>query len=150
MAKTKFLARDLVLEILTGTGPDVWTPVGGLNTLTHSPSTERADTTGFDENGRPTHLVAQRGDAWALAGFAMLDVSSGAKDPGQEAIEASGREMGAAAEETYRMTDPGGNRIRYVGTVEVTLPGGGHNDAASWTANIEITGDVIYDPAPAS
>lgn len=148
MASTKFLARDLTIEVETA--PDVWTAIGGLNTLTHSPSTERADTTGFDENGRPTHLVAQRGDSWALAGFAMEDVVTGAKDAGQEYIEASAREMATAAEEEYRITDPGGNRIRFTATAEVTLHGGGHNDAAAWACNLEITGQYIYDPAPAS
>ena len=147
MAKTKFLARDLVLQVKIAS---TYTAVGGLNTLTHSPSTERADTTGFDENGRPTHIVAQRGDSWALAGHALVDVGTGEKDAGQDYIEASAREVGTAAEEQYRITDPGGNYIEFMATAEVTNPGGGHNDAASWAANIEITGDVTYVPASAS
>jgi len=148
MARTKFLARDLTIEVQTAV--DTWTPIGGLNTLTHSPSTERADTTGFDENGRPTHLVAQRGDSWELAGFALVDVESGEKDPGQEYIETSAQEMGLAAEETYRITDPGGNALQFAATAELTRPGGGHNDAASWAASIEMTGEPTYTPASAS
>lgn len=150
MAKTKFLARDLVIEVLTSAGPDVWTPIGGLNSLTHSPSTERADTTGFDENGRPTHLVAQRGDSWELAGHALVDVETGAKDAGQQYIEDSAQEMGLAAEETYRITDPGGNALQFAATAELTRPGGGHNDAASWAASIEMTGEPTYTPAGSS
>ena len=145
MAKTKFLARDLSIDVSIAA---VWTAVGGLNTLTHSPSTERADTTGFDENGRPTHLVAQRGDSWELAGHALVDIANGDKDAGQDYIEGLARAMGAAAEGLFRMTDPGGNKIEFSATPEVKLPGGGHNVAAAWGATIEITGPVTYTPAP--
>lgn len=145
MAKTKFLARDLSIDVSISS---VFTAIGGLETLTHSPSTERADTTGFDENGRPTHLVAQRGDSWELAGFALVDVANGDKDAGQDYIEGLGRAFGTAAEGLFRMTDPGGNKIEFAGTVEVKLPGGGHNDAATWGATVEITGPVTYTPAP--
>lgn len=151
MAATKFLARDLTIEVRTGVGPDVWTAIGGLNSLTHSPSTERADTTGFDENGRPTHIVAQRGDSWDLAGHALLDVAAvgEGKDPGQLAVETLAQAIGAAAEGRFRITDPAGNRLEFSGTVELTRPGGGHNDAANWAASIEVTGAPAYTPSVA-
>lgn len=156
MAATKFLARDLAIAISTaagvdtiaGTADDTWTPIKGLNSLTHSPATERADTSSFDSNGRAEHLVAQRGDSFDLAGFALEDTATGDRDPGQEAVEASGKQVGPAAERWYQITSPGGNIVRFKATAEVTMAGGGTNDAAAWSANIEITGEPVYVPAP--
>jgi hypothetical protein len=150
MALTKFLARDLTIEVRTAVGPDVWTHIGGLDTLTHSPSTERADTTGFDDQGRPTHIVAQRGDSWDIAGKALIDVGAtgdATKDPGQLAVETLSRAIGAAAEGRFRITDPAGNEQEFSATAELTQPGGGTNDAASWGASLEVTGAPTFTPA---
>ena len=146
MPLTKFLARDLVIEIRTAVGPDVWTPIKGLDTFTHSPSSENADTTGFDDQGRATHIKAQRGDSFELAGKALIDVAAvgEGKDPGQKAVETLGRAVGAAAEGRFRITDPATNRLEFSATVEVTNPGGGTNDAASWGATLEVTGAPTY------
>lgn len=145
MAVTKFLARDLQIDINTGSvAVPVWTPVGGLNTLTHSPSSEKADTTDFDSNGRAEHLVVQRGDEWALAGFSLEDVADGARDPGQTAVEALAQLVGAASLDQFRLTSPGGNTSTFMASAEVTLAGGGHNDAAAWAATITVSGLVTY------
>jgi hypothetical protein len=126
MAVTRFLARDLTIEISTGPGvdtisgtaDDTWTPILGLNTLSHSPSTNRADAGGFDSNGRAKHLVTERGDTWTLSGHSLEDVATGDRDPGQ------------------------------AGSAELTHPGGGHNDIASWSTTIEVDGEPTYIPAP--
>jgi hypothetical protein len=160
MAITKYLARDLSIGIHTaagvdtilGTEDDVVTNVGGLNSLTHAPSTTRADTSSFDSNGRDEHLPASRGDTWTLAGFSLEDVSGGAnagdRDPGQTAVEALGKLVGPAGIGWFTITSPGGNKIRFEASAEVTLGGGGHNDAAAWQAVIQITGEPVYVPAP--
>lgn len=159
MAITKFLARDLSIAISTdpgtdtisGTTDDTWTPINGLNSLTHAPSTSRADTSAFDSNGRDEHLVASRGETWTLAGFALEDVSGGAgagdRDPGQEAVEASSKLVGPAGMAFYRITSPGGNVIIFEASAEVTLMGGGHNDAAAWQAVLQVNGEPTYTPA---
>src|SRR5689334_4791838 len=103
MAVTKFLARDLSIDINTGTpGVPVWTPVKGLNTLTHSPSSTDAETTDFDSDGRAEHMKAERGDSWTLAGFSLEDVADGSRDPGQAAVEALGRAVGLASLGQFR------------------------------------------------
>lgn len=149
MAETKYLARDITAEVYAGDGV-TRLPIEGLESLTHSPSTERADTTGFDENGRPTHIVAQRGDSWAMTGHAVEDVATGARPAGQTRCEDLAKLIGLSAEGKFRLTSPGGNAIVFNATVELTHPGGAHNDPASWGISVEITGDVIYDAAPAS
>ncbi len=156
MATTKFLARDLAIAISTGVGidtvggtaDDTWTPIGGLNSLTHSPSTSRADTSAFDSNGRDEHLVASRGESWTLAGFAIEDVATGARDVGQEAVEALGKLVGPAGLGYFKVTSPGGNEIIFQASAEVTLHGGGHNDAAAWQAAVQVNGEPTYIAAP--
>jgi len=151
MATTKFLARDLAISVRTAVGPDVFTPILGLDTLTHSPATEKADTTGFDEDGRATHIVAQRSESWELAGKALLDVAAvgEGKDPGQKAVEVLADAVGAAAEGRFQLVDPAGNKREFSATVEHTRPGGGHNDGATWGATLEMTGPAVYTPSVA-
>lgn len=156
MAVTKFLARDLAIAISTapgvdtipGTADDTWVDIGGLNSLTHAPSTSRADTSSFDSNGRDEHLIASRGETWTLAGFALEDVANGTRDAGQEAAEALGKLVGPAGLGYFKITSPGGNTIIFQASVETTLHGGGHNDAAAWQAVLTVNGEPVYTPSP--
>lgn len=145
MAVTKFLARDLDIEINTGTiGSPTWTAIGGLNSLTHSPSSTDAETTDFDSDGRAEHMKAERGDSWTLAGFTLEDVATGDRDPGQAAVETLGKALGLSSLGQFRISSPGGNTITFMASAEVTLAGGGNNDAAAWQAAITVSGDVTY------
>lgn len=145
MAITKFLARDLTIEINTGTIPaPVWTGIGGLNSLTHSPSSADAETTDFDSNGRAEHMKAERGDSWTLAGFALEDVTTGDRDAGQSAVETLARAVGLSSLGQFRITSPGGNTITFMASAETTLNGGGNNDAAAWQAALTVSGAVSY------
>lgn len=145
MAVTKFLARDLDIEINTGTiGSPVWTAIGGLNSLTHSPSSTDAETTDFDSDGRAEHMKAERGDAWSLAGYTLEDVSTGDRDAGQAAVETLAQAVGLTSLGQFRITSPGGNTITFLASAEVTLHGGGNNDAAAWAASLTVSGAVVY------
>lgn len=143
MAATKFLARDLTIEVESET-PNSWLAIGGLNTLTHSPSKTDADTTDFDSNGYEEHMVAQRGGSWTLAGFALEDVATGERDPGQVRCEQIARARGLSSLVRFRLTSIGNNRIVFYASVDVTLPGGGNNDAASWQAVVKMSGEPTY------
>jgi hypothetical protein len=146
MAVTKFLARDLVFEVETAVA-DTFIAVGGIESLQHSPSTNRADSADFDSNGRSEHLVVERGDTWALDGFALEDVANGDKDAGQARMELLAKSMGLTAHGRYRITSPGGNSITFQGSVEVTgggIGGGAHNDISKWAASVEVSGDIVY------
>lgn len=141
MAATKYLARDLVIEVSDGSE---YVVIGGLNSLTHSPSTTRADITEFDSNGHDEHIVASRGETWTLAGFAVEDVNTGERDEGQLIVEVLGRQIGTLAWGYFRITSPGGNQIVFQATAEVTLAGGGHNDASQWQAVLTVTLEPTY------
>jgi hypothetical protein len=124
-----------------------FTPILGLNSLTHAASTNRADAGGFDSVGRAKHLVTERGDTWTLAGHALEDVATGARDPGQAAVEALAKLTGPSALKNFKMTSPGGNAIVFSASAENSLPGGGHNDIASWGTTLEVDGSPLYIPA---
>lgn len=145
MAVTKFLARDLDIEINTGTiGSPVWTPIGGLNSLTHSPSSTDAETTDFDSGGHSEHMKAERGESWTLAGFSLEDVADGARDPGQAAVETLANALGLASLGQFKITSPGGNTATFMASAEVTRAGGGNNDPAAWQAVVRVSGEVTY------
>lgn len=144
MALTKFLARDLTIEVLDPASGGDYTEIKGLETLSHSPSTTQADTTDFESGGRKEHLVAERGDEWTLSGFKLEDVATGDYDPGQALVEDLGKQISVASIGTFRITSPGGNTLTFEASAEVTLPGGGHNDPAAWGAKLTVTGLPVY------
>lgn len=138
-------AIDMTTALTAGSIREVggYTEIEALTEVSHSPSTERADTSSFDEAGRASHLVASRGDSFELTGHKKIDLVTGAGSPGQEAVEASALRIGPDAEESYRYSVRGsGVGIVFVATVELTRPGGGTNDVASWGAALEVTGAV--------
>jgi len=139
---TKFLARDLVIEILDpGSGGD-YVEIKGVESLTHSPSSTEADTTDFEGGGRKSHLIAERGDEWTITGFKLEDVATGEGDPGQLLVEELAEQISAASLGQFRITSPGGNTIEFQASAEVTQPGGGHNDPAAWGAKLSVSGAV--------
>ena len=145
MAITKFLARDLTIEINTGSvGFPVWTAIKGLNTLTHAPSSTDAETTDFDSNGAAEHMKAERGETWTLAGFSLEDVTTGNRDPGQQAVESLALAVGLTSLGQFRITSPGGNTATFMASAEVTRAGGGNNDPATWQAVVRVSGAVTY------
>jgi hypothetical protein len=144
MAVTKFLARDLTIEIASAGSGGGYVEIHGLNTLTHSPSSSDAETTDFDSDGRAEHMKAERGDTWTLAGFTLEDVLTGDRDPGQAAVEALAQEVGLDSLGAFRITSPGGNTLDFQASAEVTLAGGGNNDAAAWQCVIRVSGPITF------
>jgi hypothetical protein len=145
VAITKFLARDLTFEVQDAAGTG-WLPIGGLQSISHSPASTNADTTDFDSNGHARHIPAQRGDSFALAGQALEDVTNGDVDPGQARCEELALLTGLNAMGSFRVTSAGGNVKMFDGSAEVTLPGGGTNDAASWACTVTVDGEITPGP----
>jgi hypothetical protein len=144
MGVTKFLARDLTIEIGDGGSGGGYVEIKGLHSITHAPTSTDAETSDFNSGGRSEHLKAERGDSWTCAGFTLEDVATGDRDPGQAAVEAAAQLIGPAALVPFRITSPGGNTIEFVGSVEVTLSGGGTNDASAWQAVVRASGAITF------
>jgi hypothetical protein len=143
MAVTEILMQDVDVDINTGTiAVPVWTRVAAVTSVTHAPTKKTADTTNFDTPGRTRHRVVRRGDSFTVQAQRQEDEATGARDPGQEAVETAGQAIGTAAEKQYRLTSPGGNTLTFLATVEVTELGGGTDDIANWQAVVEVTGSI--------
>jgi len=144
MAVTKFLARDLTIGIDAGGSGGPFTPIKGINTITHAPANTDADTTDFDSAGHNEHMVAERGDTWTLAGFSLEDVLTGAKDSGQAAVELLAQGMSTASLAWFQIVTPGGNKLTFSASAVVTLHGGGNNVAATWQAVLHASGATTF------
>jgi hypothetical protein len=126
------------------TAPLTFVKVGGLNTITLSPSKKEADTTTFDNAGWDSSTVVSRGLTVKGAGHALYD-PSGAKDPGQVACEGYATEIGTAARATFEIRTPGSHAYRFTGDVTVTAFGGGANDVAAWDVEIKVSAEPTVE-----
>lgn len=140
MAVTKVLARGWTFFINTGTyAVPVWTQIHGINSFSPSPEKNDADTTDFDDAGSLSHLPVSRGRAFTLEGFYKVDVSNGDRDEGQAAVEALSDSMGVAGIGNFKFVAPDASIDLFSGSVNVTPPGGGSDDAAAWSVEITVT-----------
>ena len=145
MATTKILARDYDFHLNTGTvGVPVWTEIKGVNTWSHSPTGNDADTTTFDEDGRMSHLKASRGDAFSLQGLILMDVGTGDRDPGQEAVEAWADEIGPDSLKQFKITSPDTSTLVFLASATVTHGGGGNDDPSAWNVEMNVSGAKTY------
>lgn len=143
MAVTKILARDFTFELNTGTtASPTWVAVGAVSSWSHSPTKNDADTTTFDEEGRLSHLPASRGDEFTITGMYKEDESTGARDAGQEAVEAWADEIGPTGIKQFRISSPGGNVKTFEASASVQVGGGGTDDPAAWEATVTVSGAI--------
>jgi hypothetical protein len=150
VALVKILARHLSPALNTGTDAiPVWTPIGGLNSLTFSTEKTDTDDTDFDSDGWAEHKVAQRASSISAEGFYREDPATGARDAGQEALIALADAVGYDSLKTLRVTTPGGNVTTYRVSARVDAPsGGGLNDNAGFTAELTVSGKPVFTAAP--
>lgn len=147
----EMLARDYTFEVNDGTvlAPD-WLEIGGLNTWSHSPSSNDADTTKFFDGGRSSHMKASRGDEFSMAGFRSMDDTVTARDPGQLVCESWANAVGRSSRKLFRITeiDTAETRV-FTATATVTQGGGGNDDPSTWELSITVTGSIASSSLPA-
>lgn len=144
MAVAKVLARDFTWEIDDGLGTSTFVEIGGLTSVSPSPTKNDADTTDFDSDGWLEHMVASRGLSFSLEGHYLEDTSDGSRDPGQERVEAVAQLVGADSVVPFQITTPGGTVISCNVSCDASpfgaSGGGGNDDPASWSATINVSG----------
>lgn len=148
MALVKYLARDFVFELNTGTvAVPVWTPIGGL--VTWSPTTEKEDVddTTFDNDGIKAHKVVSRGAGLTLEGFYIVDNVTGARDPGQDALITLAGAIGYDSTKQLRITEPAGKTVMSV-SADVNHGGGDKNANSAFTATLTRSGAAVFTPGP--
>lgn len=143
MAATKILARDFDFHLNTGTvSVPVWTEINGVQSWSHSPTGNDANTTTFDEDGRLSHLKASRGDAFTLDGLYITDVDTGTRDAGQAAVSVWADAIGPDSLKQFRITNPDGNTLTFMASATTTQGSGGTDDPAAFSIAITASGAV--------
>lgn len=137
----KTLIRQWTVSINTGTLlVPVWTEVAGIDNVAPTRSKANADTGDFSSGGWDEHLPAGRGRSLTCSGHYKEDPATGARDAGQAACEALADEIGPDGVGQFRFESPGGNGFTCKASADITGPGGGKNDAASWGVVVDMTG----------
>lgn len=141
MAIVKVRADAFKISVNTGTdAAPVYTPIGGIRNFSVSSSKNDIDTRDFDSGGWLEHIVGSRGKSFSISGAREEDEATGARDPGQEAVEASGDALGAAAVIKYQIESPGGKLYEFAASADVTPFGGGLDEFATWEAGLTMSG----------
>jgi hypothetical protein len=144
MPVAETLVRDFTAELNTGTiAVPNWVEIEGIDNMAPAPATVRADTRHWSDGGRHRHMVASRGDSFTFTGKYQVDEATGDRAPGQEAVEAWAADFGQVSLKQFRITDSSGlNPITFEASAELTRPGGGNDDPASWGFTVEVSGDI--------
>lgn len=151
MPTTKILARDFDFALNTGTiETPVWTDIKGVNSWSHTPTGNDADTTTFDEDGRLSHMKASRGDAFTLDGLYLTDVDTGERDPGQAAVSVWADAIGPDSLKQFRITVPDGTTLTFLASATTTQGGGGKDDPAAFSIAITASGAVTNSAVAAA
>lgn len=144
----KYLARDWVFELNTGTAAlPAWVPVGGLNTWAPANTKTDVDDTTFDSNGTEEHKVASRGAGLTLEGFYEVDIATGDRDPGQEALIVLADAVGYDSVKPFRMSEPAG-KTEFLVSANVNFGGGGVNANSAFSVTLLRSGAATFTPTP--
>ena len=129
-------------------GEKVYTLIEGLKSITPKPSTKSADGTTLDNAGWTRNVPVSKGLSYDLAGLAQRDPETGAKAPGQAAVEALGALRGAECVGEFALIDPDSAKCLTfrANVADVVSHGGGPDDLSTWTAALEL----IAPPAVAT
>ena len=134
----KVSARKWIFNV-SSDGGTTWVPILGLKTFTLGESSTKTDTTDYEADGEETHEVMSRTGSLKLEGF-FLEDSTGARDPGQAAVEAFGRAVGSASIGDFKATSPSGKLYTFSGSVDIGDEGGDNNAKTSFSATISRSG----------
>ncbi|MHB9054253.1 MAG: phage tail tube protein [Thermoleophilia bacterium] len=144
MAPEPVLLRDFTSEINTGTvAVPNWVEILGIQDgPVHKPSTKKKDVATSKSGGRNDNRVVGRGDTFTLKGQRYEDPVTGARNPGQEAVETLAATIGYNSVKQFRITSPGGVAMVFEASAEVKLFAGTKEDFAEWEAEIEVAGAI--------
>jgi hypothetical protein len=139
MAPAPILARGWTFKIDGTAG----TAIGGIDSFTPSDGSTEADTTTFDDNGFPSHLISSRTKSISFAGKYLVDVATGALDPGQKKIMEYSQLIDTAGMKTFYMADPSGNnKWEFTCSVSMGDGGGGNDDPTAFNFSVKASGQV--------
>lgn len=135
----KVLARNWKIYIEDASTPGTFEKIGGLNSFTLGNDKEDTNTTDFDSNGYAEHLVSGRSNTLSVEGSFKED-ETGARDTGQNLVEALAEKTGAESIGTVRTISPNGTIREFKASASIGDVGGGVTDTTSWGAEFTVSG----------
>jgi hypothetical protein len=146
------LARKYRLDVNTSSTTTAdWKQVRGVSEFTPTVDSNLEDDSDYDSDGWASQTKTQL--AWAIEATLMrkIGVTSGAYDPGQEALRVAGESFGTDGVVHVRWYDREGGAEAYEGYAEVSwAPEGGSTTALS-AVSVTLTGkgarSTITNPA---
>lgn len=142
MAVVEILARGWTIAV-DANGGSSFTAIEGVDTFKLSSEETDADRTVFADNGFPRHWVAARGNSISFSGKRLEDVSTGARDAGQTAIETLAGAVAYASLGNFQLTSPGGTAKTFLASAKLSDIGGGNNDTTSWGFEAKVSGLIV-------
>lgn len=133
------LGRGWKTEIYDGG----WVEIKGVNEHSLSFDSTEADITTKESGNWTEHITARRSMEITLKGF-RIESDLGARDAGQEAVEALALQTDYLSLSQFRTTSPGGEIRTYNGTVAMDDLGGSIDEGQSWGCTIKQSGAVTF------
>ncbi|MGK5531534.1 phage tail tube protein [Streptomyces sp. URMC 129] len=137
----QYNARDVQFEI-EDPDTDTWVPIDGINTFSPSHGGETADTTLFGSQGEEESQKMSKNRTIALGGRRLMDLTTGALDPGQAVVEKMDGRLGNESLTRFRFAHKD-VPVWTVWTAHFQLGdsgGGGNNDLVSWNVTVTRSG----------
>lgn len=132
MSAVPVLVRGCKFEVDAGAG---YVEVKGLESMSLERSSKAAEWTLKEDLGQENGIIATRGKSIKCKGKYLVDPSSGARDPGQAAVETVAGLIDWASRVPTRLTLPpedGGEEVEFLATYVMDEVGGDFNEAADW------------------
>lgn len=135
------LARIWALDVRTGPGPDDWTPVRAIGELKPTLESNLEDDSDYDSDGWASETKTQIKWGIEVKVLRKVGVTSGAYDPGQEALRRAADAFGSAGTPELRwyLRDGGPEAYSGFGSVSWEPEGGEAKDLN--TVTIKIAGN---------
>jgi len=145
MAIRRYLARDFKFDISSNNGV-TYAEISGISTWSFTVDSNEEDVSTFDNGAWGSTFYTQRTGSLSLEGFYLINTITGARDPGQLAVEVAATKVGFDAQRTFRVravTASGeiGNFF-FSGQAALGDMGGSTTDVMPWGA------DLIFDGRP--
>ena len=149
MPLVKLNARDTIVEVSDGQSTPTWTEVAGITGITINPSEneEVAATNDFHSAGQYDEEVMQRGATLTITGQQLIDLDTGAPDPGQQAVEILAAAVGYDSRGTIRFRNAFTDTWKvWACTARLSEQGGETNAKSTWGATIRKCGPSSTAP----
>ena len=140
MAIGESLARSYIFEV--SEDAVAYTTVSGVNNWSLKFDETMKDSTTFDTNGYGRKVKTQRGVTVMFEGVYEYDSDTGDRDPGQQMIDESTKDFGAAGVRYYRIshaTDEG-SVLTFKGVAAHDDMGGKNDEIEAWKVTISMYG----------